>query len=384
MLDPSLPAQLLHLLQTGFVADSNGALAPLLQNVAHRATVGWVASAGLLAQRETLSTDQELAAAILALSPEARQAWLAIIAARCKQAGQMGDMLPQLVTQLQGAAAWVAAALDHAALQPSAYAAIEHALLGVSAEQAPATPMLTRILAASFALARARQQGLPPLTTIDQSGLCVAQNWCAGRLLAMPGAAVAADYVLQGAGENQAQDDIGTGSASMAWVLANPWVFLLAMLAYAQDAWAAEARGSLLLELPNSQDPYKASQIGVLVQGADGGETRCGSLAGLLLRALAHLGMRCFPSQPSAETLDGVLGAIVGQLLQRHVWRYRDAASGDHGQYQIHPDFADACYRIAGSKVFKRSGKHVWQALRLSAEQWRSDLLPAPITRANQ
>ena len=67
------------------------------------------------------------------------------MAARCKEAGQMADsgILVELVTQLQGAAAWVEAALPEAQLVASPTAAIERELLGRQLEQAAATPMIS-------------------------------------------------------------------------------------------------------------------------------------------------------------------------------------------------------------------------------------------------
>ena len=228
-----------------------------------------------------------------------------------------------------------------------------------------------------LALHDAHAQALSVLPAVDISGMQADRNWIAGRLLALPGSEADRDYVLMGAGENATDD------GAMDWVLANPWALLMAMVAYAQDTWAAEARGGLLLELPAGQNAYQPGEVTVLVQGPEGDETRCGTLAELLLRALNHLGMHSFPRQPAINALNTMITPLVGQLLQRRVWRYLDGASGSYGQYQIHPEFADDCYRISGSKVFNRTGRHLWQTVRIQAEQWRSELLPARLLRGD-
>jgi hypothetical protein len=111
-----------------------------------------------------------------------------------------------------------------------------------------------------------------------------------------------------------------------------------------------------------------------LVQGPEGDEKHCGSLAELILRVLDQLGMHCFPERPTSGSLDTAFASLIGPLLLKTVWRYQDGASGQNGQYVIHPDFADACFRLPGNKVFNRTGKHIWQAIRIVAEQWRDEL----------
>ncbi|MEI7870043.1 MAG: hypothetical protein WCI11_19330 [Candidatus Methylumidiphilus sp.] len=376
MHDTNLPTRLLSLMQTGFTADADSSMAPWLSGIAHPSSdagkPGWVASRVLLAQREALSTDNEWVLALLALQTEWREPWLRIVVARCREAGQMPgeSLLVDLITQLRGAARWVEEQLPYALLAPTPTATLERELLGVSAEQSASMPMLTRILAVGFSLHEAQAKTLAALPTVDQTGVQAGQSWLSGRLLALPGKRAGREFVLVGAGENASEAN------PMAWVLANPWALLVAMVAYAQDAWAAESRGGLLLELPTGQNAFQPSAITVLVCGSETEETRCGTLAGLLLRVLGFLELHCFPRLPSEAELDTQIAPLVGQMLQHHVWRYRDGASGSHGQYQIHPEFADECYKIAGSKVFSRNGKHLWQAVRIQAEQWRSELRP--------
>lgn len=363
-------AALSRLVARGYVANGEQRLAEILPGIAHPTESGWVLSQKLLLQRQLLSDDQELVMALLGLLPKVRKPWLSIMAARCQEAGKMPDsgVLVQLISQLQGAAAWVESELSDAQLATCPNAAIERELLGVSLEQAAATPRLARILAASFALQSGRNSPLPGMPVIDTSGMQANENWIRGRLLALPGVSVDAAYVLA--------NPIGTPDTktTMNWVFSQPWALLLAMVTYAQYNWAAEARGGLLLELSPGQNAVQPSHISVLVQGPEGDEKHCGSLAELILRVLDHLGMHCFPERPTPGSLDTALASMIGPLLVKMVWRYQDGASGQNGQYLIHPEFADACFRLQGNKVFNRTGKHIWQAIRIVGEQWRDEL----------
>lgn len=381
----ALIPHLLALLGRGFVADAAGAL-QVLRCLAHPVAEGadntfrkgapneekkgWVISQRLLAVRSSLASDEELVCALLAQHAEVRNTWLAIAAARCQEAGQMADPAPllDLVSCLQQAAHWVEAALPNAALVASPYAALERELLGASFEQAAATPALIRILAVAVQLAQF-DDALPALPMVDASGANAQQNWVKGRLLALPVTAaqkpaIADEVLLHGRFADEAVDT----TPAMRWVLAHPWPLLLAMLVFAQDAWKAENRGGLLLELPPGQNAFAPGEIAVSVVGTESDEIRCGSLADLLLKTLASLGVTCFPGMPRAAELNAQLSPLVGLLLSRQVWRFQDGASGQLGQYYIHSLFADESYRLPGSKVFNRTGKQLWQAVRVSAE----------------
>lgn len=373
-------ARLRRLLTSGFLADAEVAL-PGLQCLAHAVaedstqTKGWVISQRLLVARPQLASDEEMVSALLALHAEVRSAWLTIAAARCKEAGQMSDPEPllDLVNGLQRAASWVHAALPSAALAASPYAPLERELLGFSFEQAAATPALIRILAVAAQLAQF-DDALPALPLVNRSGSQTQRNWCKGRLLALPvtadqASSIADDVLLHGQFATSAVD----ASSTMSWVLTHPWPLLLAMLVFAQDAWKAENRGGLLLELPAGQNAFSPTEIGVTVVGIEGDEIRCGSLADLLLKTLATLGVACFPTMPTSAELNSQLSPLMGLLLSRQVWRFQDGASGQLGQYHIHPLFADESYRLPGSKVFNRTGKLLWQALRVSAEALYQD-----------
>lgn len=377
MIDLAAIRSVQALLHRGYAADPSLSLAPLLRGIAHPAAGGWVASRRVLAERQLLGRDNELVMALLALEPGLRVGWLRIAAARCREAAQLADEAPliDMVSQLGAAAAWVDAELKNASMASTETAAVERELLGVSAEQAAAVPMLMRVLGSCHRLQAGQGADLPRLDEVDPSGTQAQQNWCSGRLLALPGTSPATQFVLQGEGETMSD------ASPLVWTLANPWAFLLAAVAYAQDAWAAENRGGLLLELPAGQDAFAPAEIAVLVQGSDGTEVPCGTLGGLLLRSLSQLDVHCFPGEPTAAALDGRLTPLVGRLLQRQVWRFVEAASGSRGQYRIHPAFADDTYKIAGSKVFNRTGRHVWQSVRMQAEQLAGERRAARVTQ---
>ena len=399
------------LLQSGFVKDELRYLRDWFAGNAHPTAGGWVISQRLLAARTQLSSDAELVMALLAQQPELRTPWLRLAAARCQEAGQLADELSlvDMVSRLGAAAEWVEDALPEAVLVASPTAALERELLGASVEQAAARPALLRFLATGHWLASGQFIGLSALPAVDRSGFLADQNWIPGRLLALPDAMANGAYVLRGAGELEppamallqlpehrvaeprldvyVKGSSGTASAVQAsvtlerqapsalvlrWLMHNPWAFLLAAVVYAQDAWAAECRGGLLLELPVGQPAHAPAEIAVLVQSPEGAEVACGSLADLLLRSLSYLGMACFPIQPSAQELNAQLSLLIGQLLSRKVWRYVEAASGSRGQYQIHSKFADEAYRTTGSKVIKRAAGHVWLAVRVQAEEMKS------------
>lgn len=299
----------------------------------------FVAAHPLLQLRQRLDNDQEAIAAILATQKEVRTPWLSIMAARLKEAGQMAqpERLVQLVTTLGKAASWVESALPKAKLTGSYLAPLERQLFNTVAESAPAVPILCRVLAAAAWLDY-RQQTVPAISPVDESGERPDQNWCKGRLLQLPASqtsshAALQSYLLSGSTDHQPQEE--SKQDPLPWVLLNPWAFLLTSVVYAQDSWAAEQRGGLLLELPSGQNPYAPSQIQVLVARADGAEILCGSLADLMLRWLARRQIHLFPTTLAPQELDSRLTPVVQALLSNKVWRYTDGLSGEQGYYKI-------------------------------------------------
>ena len=370
-MNKALVHKLLSLFAKGTCKTGDPALDTMLTGLAHSTSDGrWVVSQRLLQIRSLLSTDGEAVAAVLATQPEIRTPWAGIVAARCQEAAQLSDpnALVQLVTRLQDAAPWVEQNLPGATLKATGQAALERELFPVSAEQAQATPILVRVLAAASRLVRWQQESLPVLNPVNRQGIKPVQNWCHGRLIDHPQSDSGdPDYILSGRWHSQDDPD------SMPWVLSTPWAFLLAVIGYVQDSWLAEARGGLLLELPVGQHLHQPSEIQVLVADAQGNEVLCGSLGSFVLKILSRLNMGLFPCALSEPDVNRLLAPLIGELLLRKVWRYQEGLSGEQGCYQIHPDFSDACYQIAGARSFGVYGRELRQAIREQAEQWRID-----------
>ena len=175
---------------TGSCPAADPALADLLTGLAHPSPDGahWVLSRRLLAVRDGLASNDEAVAAVLAGAEPLGDGWLRILAARCREAGQLADpaALVQLVSRLGAAAGFVEEALDGATLAPTDTTDLERALFGAGAEQASSTPALMRVAATQARLARWRGDALPALAPVDATGIEVDANWCPGRLLALP------------------------------------------------------------------------------------------------------------------------------------------------------------------------------------------------------
>ena len=290
------------------------------------------------------------------------------------------EPLVQLVTNLAGAVAWVEAMLPMAKLAPTNLGELERKLFGTVAQSAQATPILCRVLAAAAWL-HSRRHPLPALRPVDESGMRPDYNWCKGRLLELPRTQPdeihpirqqgLQSYLLSGSIDKESPE--AGDQEPLFWVLCNPWAFLLTSLVYAQDSWAAEQRGGLLLELPGGQNSFSPNQIQVLVADSAGNEQLCGSLAEFILRWLERRQVHLFPSTPKTSELDNRLGRVVQALLTRKVWRYSDGLSGQQGYYGINDTFADLCYRRLGSKIFQRYGKTIWLDFRVLAEEMRGE-----------
>ncbi|MCE2570544.1 hypothetical protein [Motilimonas eburnea] len=378
---------LTQLLEKGSCLAISEDLNQLLPGLAHPCANGknWVISQRLLQVRQQLNSDQELVAAILATNEQLRTAWCQIMAARCHEAGTLADkqVLIRSVSQLNGAAAWVAACLEHKrapTLQPTEYVALERNLLGAGVEQNQTTPALVRVLAAASLINQWQQQPLSTIDAVDMLGGRPDINWCRGRLIQQPGhKASEFQYLLSGASAQPLATQLNQLSekdqnlAVMEWVLANPWAYLLSLILYEQNIWEVEAAGGLLLELPAGQSPQNPSEIQVLVAGSDGDELLCGHLGEFVCKILSSLNMGIFPAGLTSDELNSGLANVISQLLNLKVWRYVEGLSGEQGYYRIHPDFSDACFGRKGQPSFSRYARPLRQAIRSQAVQWRND-----------
>jgi len=364
-----------------------------LNGLAHPCANGksWVVSQRLLLVRQQLNSDMELISAILATGAETnskalRDAWCQLIAARCNEAGELTDdlVLVRLISQLNGAAKWVAGGMDKANLNSTGFAELERSLLSSPAEQSQATPILTRVLAASSRLVMWQQQALAEIDKVDVAGGRPDTNWSAGRLIQQPNVkALEFQYLLTGTANSKLPetyknlDNKAQTLAAMEWVLSHPWAYLLALIVYEQNVWQVEVAGALLLELPAGQSEMQPTAVQVLVANSDGDELYCGHLATFVQKILSSLDMAVFTTKNTAGITDAELNAelslVINELLTNKVWSYVEGLSGEQGFYQIHPDFSDACYGRIGQPSFSRYARHLRQAIRSQALQWRND-----------
>ncbi|HFO0107931.1 TPA: hypothetical protein ACHHZH_002135 [Legionella pneumophila] len=381
-----------QLLTQGACPINEAELTGLMIGIAHPTVDNsyWVLSQRLLTVRPQLLNDQELIAAILATNETIKQSWCHIMAARCHEAGQLSDanVLVHLISQLGAASAWVEALCPQACLAMTPYASIERALLGTTAEQNQATLILARVLRAAYQLSQWQKQPLQELSAILPDGSRPDINWCSGRTITQPGLSVdSTDWLLTESLKARINADVGEQNhilKSLDWVLKNPWCYLLTLIVYEQNVLQVEGSGGLLLELPEGQSPYQPSEIQVLVLSSEGDEISCGSLGSYTLRILNSLNMSLYPAGLTQQELNIALSPIIGALLNHKVWQFREGASGEQGQYQIHPDFSDVCYGRKGQPVFSRFAKHLRYAIRSQASQWHDEIKSTKTTKINE
>ncbi|RLA54497.1 MAG: hypothetical protein DRR42_01570 [Gammaproteobacteria bacterium] len=380
--EPQTHKALEKLVSSGSCHLKGDVLSPLLEGLAHPCANGanWVISQRLLSARQQLNSDNELIAAMLATVPELQIAWCRLMAARCKEAGELLDplLLIRLVTQLNGAAEWVEQVLEQVSLSRTGFTELERQWLGAPAEQSQATPALTRVLAVASQLQQWQQHPLNSIEAIKANRPDI--NWRDGRLIQQPGLKAAEfQYMLSGVASYTMpafESGLSTKAkttAVMDWLLLHPWAYLLALISYEQNVWQVEVAGGLLLELPPGQSPQQPTEVQVLVANADGDELFCGHLGTFVLKILSQLNMGVFPAGISEAALNSGLARVIGELLSHKVWVYREGLSGQQGYYQIHPDFSDACYGLKGQPSFSRYSRHLRRAIRSQAIQWRND-----------
>lgn len=349
-------------------------------------------SAPLLNAHNELSQLGEWQLALLGLNAEVREHWLNLAAARCREAGAMNDpqVLVKLIQQLGNASEWVLAQLENTSIATGAtpqistgpLAQLERDLLGHSLNDNAAIPALCRILRACFTLHALSEQteALAPIQPVDITAKKLTSNWCSGRLLAQP-ESLLSEYNLK-------QSIKPALSPNADWLLVSqpvnaeakliehfveqPWWFLLGLLTFVQDAWAAEQRGGLLLTLPAGQNAFAPSQVNVVVQGIDGDEVSLGGMAEFLLSLLGELNIALYPaltdSSEGIQQLNRGLSPVIGNLLAKKIWQFLEAGRGEPGQYRIHPEFSDACYSLPLAPLFGYKSQHLQQAIKQLAQ----------------
>lgn len=349
-------------------------------------------SAPLLDAYNQLSQLGEWQLALLGLNPEVRAHWLNLAAARCREAGAMSDsqVLVKLIQQLGNASEWVLAQLVNTSVTTGAtpqivagpLAQLERDLLGHSLNDNAAIPALCRILRACFKLHALSEQteALTPIQPIDNTAKQLASNWCRGRLLALPESLLSefnlkqpinpslkphADWLL-------VSQPVNAEATYIEHFAQQPWWFLLSLLSFVQDAWAAEQRGGLLLTLPAGQNAFAPSQVNVAVQGIEGDEVNLGSLAEFLVQLLNELHIALYPaltdSAEDMQRLNRALSPLIAELLANKIWQFTEAGRGEPGQYRIHPEFSDACYSLPLAPLFGYKSQHLQQAIKQLAQ----------------
>ncbi|EPD8742541.1 hypothetical protein ACSFE3_001893 [Escherichia coli] len=321
-------------------------------------------TAPLLDAFNDLSQSGEWQLALLGLNPDVRQHWINLAAARCQEAGTMSDtmVLVKLIQQLGNASEWVLAQLESTATTPQIIAGplaqTERDLLGHSLNDNAAIPALCRILRTSYTLFTVSEQNEPPapIQAVDVTAKQLTNNWCSGRLLALPNTLLD-EHNLKPNADWLLVSRSGHDNMPLTELFAQqPWLFLLSLIIFVQDAWAAEQRGGLLLTLPAGQNVFAPGQINVAVQGIEGDEVSLGSLAEFLVLLLGELNIPLYPAldanTESINRLNRVLSSFIAELLAKKIWQFTEAGRGEAGQYRIHTSFSDACYSLPLAPLF--------------------------------
>ncbi|WP_454786403.1 hypothetical protein [Klebsiella pneumoniae] len=321
-------------------------------------------TAPLLDAFNDLSQSGEWQLALLGLNPDVRQHWINLAAARCQEAGTMSDtmVLVKLIQQLGNASEWVLAQLESTATTPQIIAGplaqTERDLLGHSLNDNAAIPALCRILRTSHTLFTVSDQNEPPapIQVVDVTAKQLTNNWCSGRLLALPNTLLD-EHDLNPNADWLLVSRSGHDNVPLTELFAQqPWLFLLSLIIFVQDAWVAEQRGGLLLTLPVGQNAFAPGQINVAVQGLEGDEVSLGSLAEFIVLLLGELNITLYPAldanTESINRLNRVLSSLIAELLAQKIWQFTEAGRGESGQYRIHTSFSDACYSLPLAPLF--------------------------------
>ncbi|MCG5275819.1 hypothetical protein MCL91_07815 [Providencia rettgeri] len=337
-------------------------------------------TAPLLDAFNDLSQSGEWQLALLGLNPDVRQHWINLAAARCQEAGAMNDtmVLVKLIQQLGNASEWVLAQLENSNSSPQIIAGplaqTERDLLGHSLNDNAAIPALCRILRTSHTLFTVSEQNEPlaPIQAVDVTAKQLTNNWCSGRLLALPNTLLD-EHDLKPNADWLLVSRSGHDSVPLTELFAQqPWLFLLSLIIFVQDAWAAEQRGGLLLTLPAGQNAFAPGQINVAVQGIEGDEVSLGSLAEFLVLLLGELNITLYPAlnanTESINRLNRALSSFITELLTQKIWQFTEAGRGESGQYRIHTSFSDACYSLPLAPLFGYKSQTLQRAIKQLAQ----------------
>lgn len=386
----------LQLWQQGGLTDSKGALLlaavpalrsllqPIIQPKKNDAETDIVSAfsltAPLLDAFSDLNHSGEWQLALLGLNPNVRQHWINLAAARCQEAGTMSDtmVLVKLIQQLGNASGWVLAQLESTATTPQIIAGplaqTERDLLGHSLNDNAAIPALCRILRTSHTLFTVSEQNEPPspIQAVDVTAKQLTNNWCSGRLLSLPNTLLD-EHNLKPNADWLLVSRSGHDNVPLTELFAQqPWLFLLSLIIFVQDAWAAEQRGGLLLTLPAGQNAFAPGQINVAVQGIEGDEVSLGSLAEFLVLLLGELNIPLYPAldanTESINRLNRVLSSFIAELLAKKIWQFTEAGRGESGQYRIHTSFSDACYSLPLAPLFGYKSQTLQRAIKQLAQ----------------
>lgn len=242
-------------------------------------------------------------------------------------------VLVKLIQQLGNASEWVLAQLESTATTPQIIAGplaqTERDLLGHSLNDNAAIPALCRILRTSYTLFTVSEQNEPPapIQAVDVTAKQLTNNWCSGRLLALPNTLLD-EHNLKPNADWLLVSRSGHDNMPLTELFAQqPRVILLSLIIFVQDARAAEQRGGLLLTLPAGQNAFAPGQINVAVQGIEGDEVSLGSLAEFLVLLLGELNIPLYPAldanTESINRLNRVLSSFIAELLAKNLAIYR-------------------------------------------------------------
>jgi hypothetical protein len=342
-----------------------------------------IVSKKLLQLRQSLNTDLDTVAAIIANQSNYQQAWAIIVAAQLNDAAARNDInaLSDQITLLGCGASLVLEQSNHSSLNPTDFREIESLVFGQGADQSASYPKVLRALATGATL----KNEMPDISLLSLSSIepaDIATYWQAQRLIEVPKIQInkqVCDYHLNGLVLTPSKDL--DDKQTIDWLMNSPWAYLLAQIIYTQDIWRSEQiAGSLVLEIEPNQIKHfmQPSIVQVVITTIAGHEVNCGSLAELILRVLDTLDIHLLSSlkhKQQIDELNAAISPVIGFMVQAKVWRFIEGSSKDIPQYKTHSNFDRIPTSRIGSIYFARPGKHIAAAIREQAESWANELV---------